>query len=143
MRGMIYVLSMVIAATLFACSGGEKQGPQLADVSGAWKASWSSMSGGGHSCSLTLTLTLTQQGSAFTGSYTNAMVTCDGQSGGPVSGTVVNGTVHGDQVSFDLDTQALHQTGTVSPASMFGAATWTLSNGTTTITLTGNWAATP
>ncbi|HKW41075.1 MAG TPA: hypothetical protein VJN39_07495 [Gemmatimonadales bacterium] len=131
-----------MTAGLSACSGGDKQGPKLADVSGTWNATWSNMSGGGHSCSLTLTLTLTQQGSALTGSYGNAMVGCDGQNAGPVSGIVANGTVNGDQVSFDLDSQALHQTGTVSAASMYGNATWTLSDGTTTIRLTGNWAAT-
>jgi hypothetical protein len=80
------------------------------------------MSGAGHSCSLTLTMTLTHQGTTFAGSYNNAVVACDGQSSNPVTETVVNGTVNGDQVSFDLDTTALHQTGTLSGTSMSGRA---------------------
>ncbi|SRR6266568_5546066 len=133
---------IVIAASLFACGGGDSQGPKLADVAGAWRATWTNMSGGGHSCGLTLTMTLTHQGTTLTGPYSNAILACDGQSSTPFTGTVVNGTVNGDQVSFDLDTTALHQTGTLSGASMSGPATWTISNGITTIVLTGNWAAT-
>jgi len=133
---------IVVAASLFACGGGDSQGPKLADVAGAWRATWTNMSGGGHSCGLTLAMTLTHQGTAFTGSYSNAIVACDGQSSAPFTGTVVNGAVNGDQVSFDLDTTALHQTGSLSGASMSGPATWTLSSGTSTIVLTGSWAAT-
>jgi hypothetical protein len=133
---------IVIAATLFACGGGDSQAPKLADVAGPWKATWTNMSGAGHSCSATLTMALTHQGTSFSGSYNNAVVACDGQSSNPFTGTVLNGTVNGDQVSFDLDTTALHQTGTLSGAAMSGLATWTISNGTTTIVLAGNWAAT-
>ena len=98
---------IVVAASLFACGGGDSQGPKLADVAGAWRATWTNMSGGGHSCGLTLAMTLTHQGTAFTGSYSNAIVACDGQSSAPFTGTVVNGAVNGDQLSFDLDTTAL------------------------------------
>ena len=59
------------------------------------------------------------------------------------SGSVVNGSVSGNTVNFDLDTQDFHHTGTLSGNSMSGTATWTFDLGAPVgeVTLSGNWSA--
>ncbi len=68
------------------------------------------------SCSITgAPMTVSQSGSTFTGSYGPGELTCRAGSetaGGMVQGVVVNGTISGDAVTFDFDTQDAHHTGT-------------------------------
>jgi hypothetical protein len=91
-------------------------------------------------------MTLNQSGDTFTGSYGPGTLTClaGGESGSfNFNGTIVNGTVDGSSVAFDLDTQDLHHTGTINGNSMSGTARWTfdLGAGTGVVVLNGNWPA--
>ena len=99
------------------------------------------------SCGLSATpLTLTQSGTTFSGSYGPGTLTCvaGAQSvSGAIQGIVVNGTVDGNAVTFDLDTQDFHHTGSVSGSSMSGTARWTFDLGGSigVVVLNGNWSA--
>ena len=64
---------------------------------------------------------------AFNGQYGRGTMACsDGTSQAFTSGTILNGTIQGNTVTFDLDSPDYHQTGTVvsGNASMSGSATW-------------------
>jgi hypothetical protein len=56
---------------------------------------------------------------------------------------VINGSLSGTSLSFDLDTPDFHHEGSVSGASMSGTAEWTMDFGIPVgvVTLTGTWAA--
>ena len=118
-------------------------------VNGSWSYQASNLAGDGVSCSVTgATLTLSQTGSTFGGTYSNAKITCQagGQQAvlGTFSGNVVNGLISGDSVSFDFDTTAFTNAGTISGSSMSGSATATENVGGAIgkVTLTGQWNAT-
>ena len=140
---------VLLGITLAACGDDDGTGPSSANVEGTWSASLSNLSGGGVSCSSTIPIdvTLTQTGNTFSGSYDGGELTCTGSAGTfstPVgSGTVINGQVSGNNISFDLDTPDFHHTGSVSGTSMSGTASWTFDFGDPTgvVTLNGNWGA--
>jgi hypothetical protein len=118
-------------------------------VNGSWSYQASNLAGDGVSCSVSgATLILSQTGSTFTGTYTNAKITCQvgGQQAviGTFNGNVVNGVVSGDSVSFEFDTSAFTNTGTISGASMSGSASATENVGGAIgkVTLSGQWDAT-
>jgi hypothetical protein len=141
--------SALVAAVLAlaACGGSDSTGPSDANVAGAWTLSASNMSGQGVSCTLSgSNLSITQSGTTFSGSYGPGTLTCVAGTqsvGSTVQGTVVNGTVDGNAVAFDLDTQDFHHTGSVSGSSMSGTARWTFDFGGSigVVVLNGNWAA--
>jgi hypothetical protein len=130
-----------------ACGGDDSTGPSQTSVGGSWMLSASNMSGQGVSCNLLNTpVSLSQSGTTFTGTYGPGTLSC--QAGGqPVSvgtqGSIVNGSINGNSVTFDLDTQDLHHTGTISGNSMSGTARWTFDFGGSigVVTLNGNWSA--
>ena len=143
-------LVLALAIALVGCGGDDNSGPSTpANVAGAWTASLSNLSGGGVSCSSSAPtqLSLDQTGSTFTGSYQGGEMTCIGPGGTSsfaiTPGTVINGTVEGNSITFDLDTPDAHQTGTVSGNSMSGTARWRLDLGAPigVLTLNGNWGA--
>ena len=142
---VLLVCSLTMVAG--ACGGDDSTGPSRANVAGSWTLSASNVSGQGVSCNLSNTpMTLTQSGDTFTGSYGPGSLTCfaGGESfSGGANGTIVNGVVEGNSVQFDLNTQDLHQTGTVSGNSMSGTARWTfdLGAGVGIVVLNGNWSA--
>src|SRR6478672_11635923 len=142
-RVLLLCFSILLA---FGC-GGDSTGPSNASVAGSWMLSASNLSGQGISCNLHSTpMTLTQSGKTFTGTYGPGTLTClaGGESGSVnITGTVVNGTVDGGSVQFDLDTQDSHHTGTVNGNSMSGTARWTfdLGAGSGVVVLNGNWSA--
>lgn len=147
---MRILISSVLLATVLgmtACGGGDATGPSNASVAGAWTLSVSNMSGQGVSCGVGGTaVTLTQSGTTFSGTYGPGTVTCVSGSQSTevdVQGTVVNGTVDGSAVAFDLDTQDFHHTGSVNGNSMSGTARWTFDFGGSigVVVLNGNWAA--
>ncbi len=133
---------------LVACGGDNGTGPG-SSVDGVWSASLSNLSGSGVSCSSTAPtqLTLNQTGNTFSGSYTGGELTCSGPGGtfsDPVgSGSVVNGQINGNSLSFDLDTPDFHQIGTITGNSLSGTAQWRVDFGAPTgvVTLNGNWGA--
>lgn len=139
--------TVALCAALAACGGGDSTGPSNASVAGSWTLSHSNMSGSGVSCNLSpAPMTLSQSGTTFSGSYGPAAVSCiaGGQSESvQIHGIIVNGTIDGNAIAFDLDTQDFHQTGSVSGSSMSGTARWTFDLGGSTgiVVLNGNWAA--
>jgi hypothetical protein len=131
---------------VLGCGGDDSTGPS-ASVAGTWTASMTNMSGSGVSCSSTspTTLTITQSNATFSGSYSGGELTCSGP-GGTVSefvgsGTILNGTLNGNDVSMDLNTPDFHLDGTVSGNSMSGIARWEVDVGAQTVVLNGNWGA--
>lgn len=143
----LWLLPLLAAASFAGCGGDKSTGPSDANVGGLWTFSISNMSGQGVSCSLGNTpISLSQGGGTFTGTYGPGTLTClaGGQSASVgTQGTIVSGTVDGNAVKFDLDTQDFHHTGTVSGNSMSGTARWTfdLGGNTGVVSLNGNWAA--
>jgi hypothetical protein len=129
---------------LLGCGGdGSGVGPGSdQDVTGSWNAIWQSMDGPGMSCSANGgRLELNQTGSGFTGTYRVQTLTCNGMSGTPSTGNVLNGAVAGNQVTFDLNDPAFHQSGSLNGDEMSGEATWTLIVSGTSYTVTGIWTA--
>jgi len=138
---------------IFACGGGESAslGPPPTTVDGNWNATISNLhatiQGSNFTCSVTgATVTLTQTGTDFSGTYSGTMTcTYKGQSSStPVAGTVVNGSLIGNAVSFDLDGPEFHFTGTAVENSMSGTCTLTADFGSPigVVTLNGSWRAT-
>jgi hypothetical protein len=144
----MFTASALLLATfgLVAC-GGDSTGPSDANVGGAWTFTASNMSGAGVSCNLSSApLSLTQTGTTFSGTYGAATLSCSAgaqSTSGMIQGVVVNGSVDGNAVEFDLDTQDFHHTGSVSGSSMSGTARWTFDFGGSigVVVLNGNWAA--
>jgi autotransporter translocation and assembly factor TamB len=140
----------VLALLFIASCGGD--GPTAVDpvtLNGSWSASFTNMSGSGASChTSSVTATLTTSGNTFTGTYGSGTMTCaaagQSESWPFPSGAIVNGTINGNTVAFDLDTPDQHQAGTVSGTSMSGTATWKFNLGAPygEVTLAGNWSAT-
>jgi hypothetical protein len=139
--------SVLLALALTACGGDDATGPSNANLAGAWTLSATNMSGSGVSCGLSAAaLTIGQSGTTFSGSYGPGTLTCVAGSqsiGATIQGTIVNGTVDGNAVTFDLDTQDFHHTGSVSGTSMSGTARWTFDLGGSVgvVVLNGNWSA--
>src|SRR5690348_14962796 len=105
LRGLLVCLASV---AIGAC-GGDSTGPSRANLDGSWTLSASNLSGQGISCNLGNTpMTLSQSGDTFTGSYGPGTLSCfaGGESNSVnINGTIVNGTVNGNVVEFDLNTQ--------------------------------------
>jgi hypothetical protein len=138
---------------ILACGGDDNgTGPgRFANVSGSWSLSITNMTGGGGSCSTSspIQLTLNQSTTAFTGTYGGGgVLSCTAPFGSfsaaTGSGSVLNGQVDGNEVSFDIGTANFHQVGTVNGSSMAGTATWTFESGSASTLgeLTGSWTAT-
>ena len=139
-------LAVLLVFVLAGCSSSTS--PTFS-VNGSWNYQATNLAGDGVSCTITgATLTLTQSGSTFSGSYSNAKLSCQvaGVESviGTYSGQVVNGLVSGDSVSFDFNTSAFTNAGTITGSSMSGMATATENVGGTigNVTLTGQWGAT-
>jgi hypothetical protein len=138
-------MSLLPVLGALAGCGGDSGGlaVEAADVTGSWNAVWQGLNGPGVSCSADggrLDLTSTG-GGGFTGSFRVTTLTCNGRTGGGSSGAVLNGNVFQDQVVFDLNDAAFHQTGRLSGEAMSGQATWTVVIDGTPHTVTGTWNA--
>src|SRR3954453_17828734 len=112
------------------------------NVTGSWNAVWQSMNGPDMSCSADGgRLEVKQSTGRFTGPYRVQRVTCNGMSSNVSTGDVLNGTIQGNQLAFDLNDAAFHQSGTVTGDDMSGSATWTFSIDGISHTVTGTWSA--
>ena len=150
MRFRAAVLSVAVALLAVGCGGDSGgTGPNNdANVQGSWTLAVSNLSGRGVSCSSQspMPITLNQSNNTFTGTYGVGTIICvngSDQVSFNVQGSIVNGTVNGDNVSFDMDTQDFHHTGTVNGNSMSGTASWRFDFGGAIgqVTLSGNWSA--
>lgn len=141
----ILVLALVLAA---ACGGDSTTGPnQQTNVGGRWLYTATNVAGSGVSCNLSnVSMTLTQTGSTFTGTVASGSnLSCTGP-GGSINESlgndvIANGVVTGNSIQFDIGTQDLHNTGTVSGNSMSGNITIRIVAGATTINLAGTFSA--
>ncbi|HET6232353.1 MAG TPA: hypothetical protein VFE05_19920 [Longimicrobiaceae bacterium] len=139
MKNRIKAGLLALVVGLAACSG-DSTGPSNAKLSGAWSFSVSNLSGSGlANCNVAgLTLNLTQSGSSFSGTYTPGTLTCPGVGATSFSGgTVVNGTVNGNNVTFNLDDPSFHNTGTLNGSGISGTTLVQTSSGN----LTGTFSA--
>jgi hypothetical protein len=137
---------------LLACGDDDNgTGPGSGNVTGTWTFSITSMTAGDATCSTSspLQITLQQNTTTLSGSFNGAgVLTCTASFGSfsaPISaGSVANGQIEGNQISFDLGSAAFHQEGTVTGSFMSGSATWTFPSGSASTlgTLTGSWSAT-
>jgi hypothetical protein len=141
------VLLSILVSVAAACGGDDSTGPSQANVTGNWILSATNVSGQGVSCNLNPTaMSINQSGTTFSGNYGPGVVTClagTESASSPVQGTVVNGSVNGNSVQFDLDTQDTRLTGAISGNSMSGTVHWVIDFGGDigVVTLNGNWAA--
>ncbi|HEU4680291.1 MAG TPA: hypothetical protein VFS51_01015 [Gemmatimonadales bacterium] len=134
---------------LLACGDDDGTGPGLTDITGTWSATLSNLNGDGVSCSSTdpTQITFNQTGATFSGSFSGGELFCTapGSTGAvPIgTGSVINGTVSGTNLSFDLDTPEFHHEGSVSGSSMSGTAEWIIDFGLPAgeVTLNGTWEA--
>ena len=147
MRGPILLL---IAATL-SC-GGDSNGPKTPSLTGTWRFSYSSMTGTFDGvtveCAATaLDFTLSQSGNSFSGVQANlARIFCLRQGTAIVDTnldqeTLVNGSISGSTVSFQLGILGGPNAGTVTGSSMSGTAQWNFLSGNVPVTLTGPFTA--
>lgn len=143
---------LALLAWVLACGEDSGTGPTtFPNVHGNWSLSITNLTGGGGTCSTTspAQITFQQNTTTLSGSYGGGgVLTCTGPNGSFSfaigSGSVLNGQISGNQISYDLGTADFHQVGTVNGSSMAGTATWTFrsGSGSTLGTLTGSWAAT-
>ena len=153
MRAAI-VVAIVPLAGMIACQDTSPKlanVPTLANVTGTWSYSTTNVSDSLWSCNLSLlTLTLTQSGNAFTGSASGEQ-SCGGRFDNVV---ILNGSVLGDSVSFDIQMPRttgisileINSSGTISGNSMSGDVTVLVSFCGIVCcceerTLSGNWSA--
>lgn len=147
-RATFVVTATMMAALVAAgCGNSHSTGPSGGgqSVAGTWAYSASTASGSSISCTVSATMAFTQSGNTFDGTYSDGSFTC-ATPDGPVSetnqsGQILDGTVNGSAVSFDVADSAFHNTGTLSGGSISGTATITQAVGATTYTLTGTFTA--
>lgn len=138
--------TLACLVTILAGCGSDSSGPSHANVTGVWTLNAANLAAPGLSCSISgARLVLNQSGTSFTGSYSAATVACAGIPLDDLSGTIVNGTVNLQQITFDMDTQDNRFSGTVNGASMSGTASLVgaIEDGGsfTPVTFTGSWSA--
>lgn len=139
------VLSVAMAMGLGAC--GSATAPGGISIGGSWSVTVTNLSGGGHVCNGSFTTDFAQSFGTFNGSYGNNNITCTTNGGsvaiGPASGTVTDGTVSGQQISYTLNNAPINFTGSVNVSHMSGAVSWTkdFGDGNGPVTLSGSWTA--
>lgn len=153
-RPRLYTVRKIAATSLailglVSCGGGDgPTGPANANIAGSWNYNASNLSGAGFTCNVNgTTMNFTQSGATFTGTYSGGTMTCTAPGYPQFSedigaGTVSTGTVNINSVSFDFDTPDWRNSGAASGNSIAGTAVVRLSDGTTTYTLNGSFAAT-
>ncbi len=132
---------LAVLLVLAAC-GKDTTGPSIPNVAGAWTATWQNMSASGVTCQTgAIPVSINQTGATFSGAYGTGTLTCNGTSASFTGGTIANGNIQGNTVTFDLDTPDFHQSGTISGTAMSGTATWRIDVSGTPYVLNGTWGA--
>jgi hypothetical protein len=147
----------MVVLTCASVGCGNSTGPSTANVAGTWSYQAPSLTNGQVTCVYGVTMTLTQTGTTFSGTYTNAYTACSGPAGASstlVSGAVDSGTVSGSTITFGFantdvtnsgeisEVTAHHDnTGTLAGHIMSGTATANVILGGVPYTLTGEWRA--
>jgi len=133
---------LAVLLVLGACSK-DSTGPSIPSLAGSWTMTWSNMNATGITCQTNaIPVSINQTSATFSGQYGSGTLTCNnGTPGTFTGGTIVNGNIQGNTVTFDLDTPDYHQNGTIGGTSMSGSATWHVSVSGTTYILNGSWGA--
>jgi hypothetical protein len=136
-------LVVVAAAVLTACSGSETTGPGQTGLSGNWRfEELLANAEVGLSCTDTAQVAITQTGQAFTATYAQ-VGTCS--AGGQLfdnsgTGTISNGRVAGDSVTFSEDFCAYRGTLAGSPVNgMSGSVVCSDTTATPAVAIPGSW----
>ena len=157
MRGSLSLRSTLSCLALGLLTGCGSEGPTAPPapptVGGIWSYVAPSLLGdflgSPLDCAYELEMDLVQSAMSFSGTYRNALLVCDlnGRTqpvdGG--SGVVVNGTIEGNSVRFDIDAEDIQNTGTIDGDSMEGDVSIVLivivSPDTDTVVVRGRWSA--
>ncbi len=141
----IGVVTLGVVA-LAACKGSDSTGPGTSALNGSWKFQETlSNSTLALTCADSATITVTQSGQTFSANYVQTgTCSANGQTvDNSGSGSISNGRVAGDSVSFNEDICAYAGTLTGSPASsMNGTVTCTDTSSGTPVVVAGNWVMT-
>ncbi len=144
MRGFWIGFVVVVAAgttALAACGTSDTTSPKNNGLTGTWRFQESLANAAlGLTCSDSAQVALTQTGQTFTANYTqNGTCTSGGQvSDNSGTGTITDGAVVGDSVSFSEDICAYRGTLSGNNA-MSGAVDCTDTSTGTPVTISGNW----
>lgn len=136
---------VVAAAVLAACSNSDTTGPGQTGLSGNWRfQELLANPTAGVSCSDTAQVAVAQTGQTFTASYAQ-VGTCS--AGGQLfdnsgSGTISDGRVAGDSVTFSEDICAYRGTLVGSPNGMSGSVVCTDTTAAPPATISGTWTMT-
>ena len=140
------LLAIFAVGLLTACGNDSGTGPSTPNIAGTWRITFTNLSGSGVSCGTTaIDYVITQSGNTFTGNsgstYTFSCTDGVNTVSQSITGAVItNGQITGTSISFDLATNAAHQTGTLSGNSISGTSTWTLDLGSSgTVVLSGQF----
>ena len=139
------VLGVAMAVALAAC--GSSTVPGGISIGGHWSVTVTNLSGGGHVCSGGFNTDFTQSFNSFNGSFSQNSITCTTSGAnvaiGQTAGSVTDGSVNGQSISYSLDNAPINFTGNVNVTQMSGAVSWTndFGDGKGPITLSGSWTA--
>ena len=143
---------LLMGTTTFSCQTGEfvtgPNPPHAAPVDGTWSAGTVTVTTSDQraTCAASnLTFELAQDGTSLAGNFWTSNVSCIGPgapgSPGPMSGSIINGTLIGNTIAFQLGGSQFQFSGTMSGDTMAGGTTWQLWSPTGQTTLSGGWAA--
>jgi hypothetical protein len=140
----------MIALTIAIAACGEASTNNLVspnNVFGIWTYIANNVTSSGVTCNLTgVSMSLRQSGNTVTGSVTRGTSSCaftGGSSNNALDGlTIVNGTINGHAVQFDIGTPDIHSVGTLTGNSISGMVTIHVTVKGSTTVLTGPFSAT-
>ncbi len=146
MKALWIGVAVVVTAVLAACGSSDSTGPGSTGINGTWRFQESlGNSSLALTCADSAAVVVTQNGQAFTATY-NQTGTCN--SNGQLvdnsgSGSISDGRVAGDSISFSEDICAYQGILAGSPAtSMSGTVTCTDTSTGQAVTVAGNWLMT-
>jgi hypothetical protein len=135
---------MISALVLLTGACGDSTGPaQLPSLTGSWSLTHAGITAGGDTCSIAgTTMVLSQSGGQFSGTYSGGVLLCDNAAGVLVgTGTIVNGTLNGSAIAFNLDDPSWHNVGTLTAHGMTGTTTLVINTSQGSFQATGEFEA--
>ncbi len=146
MRGLWIGVAALGVVALAACKGSDSTGPSSSGINGAWRFQETlSNASLALTCADSAAVTVSQTGQTFTATYAQTgACSANGQTvDNSGSGSITNGRIAGDSVSFTEDICAYAGTTTGTPiTSMNGTVTCTDNSSGTPVVVAGNWVMT-
>lgn len=145
----MYKLALLgVLVTVLATGCRDATGPKPVSVGGVWLYTATNLTdGSSFRCTVSsLSLRLNQSGSTFSGTTSGGGLQCYGGSILLVSQAlaplpVVNGSISGSSVIFDIESSDFHNVGEVQGGSMTGTATFRVPTQSGVVVLSGSFAA--